>query len=818
MKTGRFSLKELLTHQEVDQIIIPEIQRDYVWSKSNTEKLVDTLLTHYQGQKTLSLEVIYNERPVTEEAIIKHLRKELERFQHHVKLGFVYAYSDPFFPGKFFLIDGQQRLTTLYLFLLACYKVTGREDEFRNTYFYNDILKLDYRVRESSHDFMREFFKLETSAGSMVITDSQYYYREYNEDVTIQNLLSNYRAIREKLLDLDIDGVNGLIEFTEQFVEVNYFDTHLSRQGESLYLYMNSRGEQLSFQEEIKSSLVNKLTETDQEKLRVLKKELGATWEDWQNFFWCKRQKRENADPGFELFLKWGTIIQVCSQNADLRYRFKDDFKKNLQTTAEAKENYIRQLENDEYQQEILRDFQMNHPGFDYDYLQQLHSAMLSVFDDSWQQNFRLLQPGWLAGMMSTWEFIVLIPLLQIVVNGVDDALCRLRFAMFLKNLTYFANTLVKNPDSATRYLVEMAHRLFTDNNGFFDIVGFLGGYYTKNYSSVLTGNEIRKLKMLQLHQLNEKDGGFITRRELEQFFWQITAEEDIAQFLEGNCDILLDCLVSETGKDLSLECLGKKDLELLFSYFDLFKNVFYPNRHNDYIRRILLTFGDYKLFDGGGSWNFEQYLNRYTFIQGDDEWRELFGSDQAPIFIAMMNAFKARSDRGESMEIVDLRGAFVDSYVDRGHFQDPFIIDWKVLSYCASKRILWQTGDRVILLTGKKASTSYKSLQTVLLKRLWTDGQFEDNICFKKFKRNGREMRLEVDYTPKGWRCYITNVDGSAPSGNIEQLLADGWQEVDFKLARTAPFFIDEIATILENVKSAGKRADELIDNISDI
>lgn len=35
MKTGRYNIKQLLTNPEVEQIIIPEIQRDYVWKKQN---------------------------------------------------------------------------------------------------------------------------------------------------------------------------------------------------------------------------------------------------------------------------------------------------------------------------------------------------------------------------------------------------------------------------------------------------------------------------------------------------------------------------------------------------------------------------------------------------------------------------------------------------------------------------------------------------------------------------------------------------------------------------------------------------------------
>lgn len=34
MKTGRYNIAQLLTSPEVEQIVIPELQRDYVWGGS----------------------------------------------------------------------------------------------------------------------------------------------------------------------------------------------------------------------------------------------------------------------------------------------------------------------------------------------------------------------------------------------------------------------------------------------------------------------------------------------------------------------------------------------------------------------------------------------------------------------------------------------------------------------------------------------------------------------------------------------------------------------------------------------------------------
>jgi len=40
MKAGKYTIKELLVNREVEQIIIPEIQRDYVWGSEQVTALL----------------------------------------------------------------------------------------------------------------------------------------------------------------------------------------------------------------------------------------------------------------------------------------------------------------------------------------------------------------------------------------------------------------------------------------------------------------------------------------------------------------------------------------------------------------------------------------------------------------------------------------------------------------------------------------------------------------------------------------------------------------------------------------------------------
>ena len=81
------NIEELLTKK----IVIPEIQREYVWG--NNEDVVSQFL--------------------------KDLNKKIKDQKNKINIGFLYTYNK----GKEnYLIDGQQRFTTIFLLLVYLYK------------------------------------------------------------------------------------------------------------------------------------------------------------------------------------------------------------------------------------------------------------------------------------------------------------------------------------------------------------------------------------------------------------------------------------------------------------------------------------------------------------------------------------------------------------------------------------------------------------------------------------------------------------------------------------------------------------------------
>jgi uncharacterized protein with ParB-like and HNH nuclease domain len=90
MKTGRYALKDLLLHNEVDQFIIPELQRDYVWSTAEIDKIWDSILKKYNEKNSNkgTVTILENDTELKNDVIKNHLLKQLDIVKYKQKFGF----------------------------------------------------------------------------------------------------------------------------------------------------------------------------------------------------------------------------------------------------------------------------------------------------------------------------------------------------------------------------------------------------------------------------------------------------------------------------------------------------------------------------------------------------------------------------------------------------------------------------------------------------------------------------------------------------------------------------------------------------------
>ncbi len=587
MKTGRYSLFQLLNNPEIEQIIIPEIQRDYVWGEQNVNSLLDSIKAKYDKKEAVILTINAGNAPLSG-SMKAYLSKEYEKMVYSTKIGFIYAYHDPNYPGKFFLIDGQQRITTLYLLLIALYKEQpDRWNEFKERYFAQQLPKLDYRVREITHDFLIQLIEHELSQKETSFVNSVNYYGViYDKDETTKNMWHNYNIICKFVQK--INDIPSFTEYLEHFVEFNFFDTNISAQGERLYLYMNSRGENLSYQETIKSIIIGK---GDQ------KLEYGRKWEEWQDFFWQNKGGNPNADQGFKNFLKWAVILHICS--------FRDTIKKaqktvnnKKQSDAEVIEDYIR-VESDKEksrQQDIdIRLYIKENQLFTANWLETVMQAVSKLNSLSTKELF--VDDNWLSQDKSTIDYIVLLPLIRFLIRYPNkEEIYIKRLAYFLKNKSYY-DTHAKTPDTAVRIMLKMVNAIPESGDVFETPMDDFKGVFADVDKEIAT-------MLLSTPQ----------RKDWESELAKFVKNDKLEKFLQGNCK----CILKMSNKP-----------EEFATNLEAFVTKILTNKDTRELRQELLRYGAFPIDSEGGSGNLtDRWLPRYNVISNEDDWRKLLDQE----------------------------------------------------------------------------------------------------------------------------------------------------------------------------------------------
>lgn len=316
-------------------IVVPEIQREYVWGFNRDgvfANFIADLIKSFQQSQTVvhnnaydKLQQLYNASDEEIKAYLYPILIQQQVSLSSVNIGFIYSYRPDYYlyndrEEDVFLIDGQQRFTTLFLVLFYLALKEGRKNEFLHTFRYDweeSKMAFDYRVRSSTHDFLIDLiYYIDSVEDLLQIRDKTWFSSKYHHDTTI---LSSIGGKTEN--GATVQGAFALIH--EQFAAASedyydfilnqvtfwHFKTEETSQGEELYITMNSRGQQLVDNEEIRAFLFAQLSD----------KHLywSGRWEVWQDFFWKRRNKNNpaaNADKGFNEFLRWVQLLAMTAQ------------------------------------------------------------------------------------------------------------------------------------------------------------------------------------------------------------------------------------------------------------------------------------------------------------------------------------------------------------------------------------------------------------------------------------------------------------------------------------------------------------------------
>ena len=211
------------------QYAIPVYQRNYEWSKEQCVKLFEDIVLAFKHDRThFCGSVVY--APLKEEHNIHY----------------------------YILIDGQQRLTTLFLLHWYAAKkenVANEESEF--------LARFSYETRYSARYFCAELVKFCPSFNEKIsaeIINQAWFPLDWKKDPTISSMLVMLDAINDKFKDVeDIWSKlkNGAITF--YFLPIK--DMGLT---DELYIKMNSRGKPLTLFEHFKAELEREIRALDE--------------------------------------------------------------------------------------------------------------------------------------------------------------------------------------------------------------------------------------------------------------------------------------------------------------------------------------------------------------------------------------------------------------------------------------------------------------------------------------------------------------------------------------------------------------------------
>ncbi|TDN87101.1 uncharacterized protein DUF262 [Salegentibacter sp. 24] len=249
-------------------IEIPMIQRDYAQGREN--KVVSNL------RKTF----------------LKDIRKKTEAYlngeiSQKIELDFIYGSLEN---SKFIPLDGQQRLTTLYL--LNFYLSIRDRNWASESHVFK---KFTYQTRTSSKDFCshltdRKTFETLEAAFllsedkqslnlSKIIKDQHWYFLAWNHDPTIQSMLVMLDEIHREFFASKIT-FEKLIDANEELISFYQLNIETYGLSDSLYIKMNARGKVLSDFENFKAKFQNCFREKHPALIKEFSDKIDGIWCD----------------------------------------------------------------------------------------------------------------------------------------------------------------------------------------------------------------------------------------------------------------------------------------------------------------------------------------------------------------------------------------------------------------------------------------------------------------------------------------------------------------------------------------------------------
>jgi len=642
------------------KIEIPKIQRAYAQGRldEKTELLVEDFLNDIK-------DAILKDKPLN--------------------LNFIYGKIEN---GTLIPIDGQQRLTTLFLlhwyFLVKEDKLEKYTNDKKNIIYKDMLQKFTYETRLTSIDFCKglvkngnEFMKLLNNSASTAkisdsIKDSSWYFSSWRHDPTVVSMLNMIDKLHEKFKDVK-EAVFEKLQKNNSPITFYFLPMENFKLTDELYIKMNERGKQLTDFENFKTLFSGYLEIEEKSELDNVAK----LDNEWLDIFW-----NMDKEDGKEISLS----------NVDKNYYI---FFENITSLFYAENNTVEDIKN----YSLFKDYATVYSKQEYvKKIIYIFNALTTYKDD--ENIFK----KFISDKPTYWERIRFYALCLYFIWQANDTGSETHRQEVYHNWMRIAKNLINNtPIEKPEDYKDAVIAIKKLSLNIEDILTYISKYEEKlSFLKRQTKEEKLKAQLI----LNDKE-------------WQPlleTAEKH--SYFDGQVGFILEYARVKDEK------YSKEDFKNYSSkLMKLFSDEFQEN--NDFIfQRALLSKGNY-LVEFGSNYSFcsfEASLRGKT-----DNWRKVFNDTKKTIILK-----KLLDDIKTDNVLDELKRIVKESNI--GGWQDIIIKNPECISYCGERKIRFINDGKIYLISKTQMNSHHAEL-------------FSYNLFQKVFKGNKYKPFSSVKY-----------------------------------------------------------------------
>lgn len=664
-------------------IRIPQIQRDYIQGRDN--------------------ERVKQNRENFIKEIIAHL---LDETKGNMNLNFVYGYYDK---DDFIPIDGQQRLTTLFLLHLYVFAKSNHKE----TLFNGGKMNFSYETRYTTNRFFKDLYQnadiLKEDIEDIkkgILKSSWFAYNWKNDPSVFSSVVTLdtiNRCFKEENATEWERYYNRLINNCPiRFMLLEMDKTELGKPNQ-LYIRMNSRGKQLTDFENFKAALYGYIDKSENQELKRQKEKMRERIDgDWQTMIW-ELEKEEDSKIYSDIFYRdiihWIILNRLCSKGKItedhelLKKSRKDIF---LESYAEvAKEDFLQCVKDIYFALETLCAIKSK----DRDYFESLitKNGLGYNIDKKYICNLDEYKPRILLFAITKFgekkeieddkDFMKLKQWLRIVINLANNT--------EYNNLDIFnkACNSIDNFDS----ILDIA-----DNK---DKIDLLEGF---------NQNQKEEEKFKQ---------GLINSGKAKDVDWEkVIVEKEQHPYFQG--EIRFSFVLS----NIDFENCGADKLKEYNNLWQQIEKVMTFAKDNDVLyHRVLLTYGDYSVTAPGksdlGIYSFFQYTESHHnydwrgFLRGKNDGKD---QERLRIFLEFLTDCENKEPLEVAKEKIESYGKMSGSLWDEVRYY--LIKHPELFEYCKKYYYIWHdkygNWDRYLLMNTSKRN-AYKEVKSAVFEAI---------------------------------------------------------------------------------------------------